>query len=85
MQYVSKDRAEAVLFAFRTHQPMPPQVAERLPPELPPLYLRGLDPQARYEVEGLAGARSGAAWMHAGLRVELGNFQSTVLRIRRVS
>lgn len=85
VQYVSKDRAEAVLFAFRTHQPMPPQVAERLPPELPPLYLRGLDPQARYEVEGLAGARSGAAWMHAGLRVELGNFQSTVLRIRRVS
>lgn len=76
VQYVSKDRQEAVLFAFRTHLPLPAQ--------LPLLYLRGLDPAARYEVEGEPGARSGAAWMQAGLRVELADFQSTVRRIRRV-
>jgi alpha-galactosidase len=76
MQYVSKDRAEGVLFAFRTHLP--------LPAHLPPLYLRGLDPDARYVVEGIEGARSGLAWMHAGLRLELDDFQSAIRRIRRV-
>jgi alpha-galactosidase len=77
VQYVSKDQSQGVLFAFRSH--MPPRA------DLPRLFLRGLAPGARYEVEGCAGARSGAAWMHAGLDVELGNFQSTVRRIRRVS
>jgi alpha-galactosidase len=76
IQYVSKDRSEGVLFAFRTHLPFPT--------DLPPLYLRGLDPEARYEVEGVAGARSGLAWMRAGLEIDLGDFQSTVRRIRRV-
>jgi alpha-galactosidase len=81
VQYVAKDRSEGVLFAFRTHQPPPAQ--------LPPLYLRGLDPEARYVVEGFAEPRSGAAWMRAGLQLELGdmhspNFQSTVRHIRRV-
>jgi alpha-galactosidase len=65
-----------VLFAFRTHLPPPAQ--------LPPLYLRGLEPDARYEVEGIDGARSGSAWMHAGLSLELGDFGSTVRSIRRV-
>jgi alpha-galactosidase len=76
VQYVSKDRAESVLFAFRTHVPPPAQ--------LPPLFLRGLDPDARYKVEGIAGARSGMAWMHAGIYVHLNDFESTVRRIRRV-
>jgi alpha-galactosidase len=76
VQYVSKDRSEGVLFAFRTHLPPPAQ--------LPPLYLRGLDPDARYAVEGIAGAQSGAAWMYAGLHLELKDFESTVRRIRRV-
>jgi alpha-galactosidase len=75
VQYVSKDRSAGALFAFRTHLPVPA--------DLPPLYLRGLDPESRYEVEGL-GARSGLGWMHAGLSVELRDFQSTVRRIRRV-
>jgi hypothetical protein len=64
-----------VLFAFRTHMPEPAQ--------LPPLYLRGLDPQALYEIEGFPGARSGLAWMHAGLSLHLSDFESTVRRIRR--
>lgn len=76
VQYVSKDQSEAVLFAFRTH--LPP------PASLPPLYLRGLDPLARYEVEGIAGARSGLAWMRTGLFLELHDFDSTMRRIRRV-
>lgn len=76
VQYVSHDRSEGLLFAFRTHLPPPAQ--------LPPLYLRGLDPQARYQVEGFAGARSGSAWMHAGLQLELLDFQSTLRRITRV-
>ena len=76
VQYVSKDRSQAVLFAFRTYLPFPT--------DLPPLYLRGLVPEAHYEIEGIAGARSGLAWMRAGLEIEMGDFQSTVRRIRRV-
>jgi len=76
VQYVSKDRAEGVLFAFRTHLPPPTQ--------LPALYLRGLDPNASYEIEELPGVRSGQAWMQAGLSVELNDFESAVRRIRRV-
>jgi alpha-galactosidase len=77
VQYVSKDRAEGVLFAFRTLIPDPV--------ELPLLYLRGLDPTARYSVTGFEAPRSGQAWMHAGLHVSLNNFQSTLLRIRRIN
>ena len=75
--YVSPDQAEAVLFAFRTHLPPPAAV--------PPLRLAGLDPAAVYAIDGEAGARSGAAWMHAGLQLALKNFESTVRRIRRVA
>lgn len=76
VQYVSKDRSKGVLFAFRAYLPFPT--------DLPPLYLRGLAPEAHYEVDGIAGARSGLAWMCTGLEIELGNFQSTVRRIRRL-
>jgi alpha-galactosidase len=76
VQYLSKDKAEGVLFAFRTHLAPPAQ--------LPPLYLRGLDPEARYEVEGIAGARSGSAWMRGGIELDLNDFGSTVRHIRRV-
>ncbi len=76
VQYVSKDRSEAALFVFRTWLPEPAQ--------LPPLYLRGLAPEALYQVDGVAQPRSGAAWMQAGLHIELGNLDSTLRRIRRV-
>lgn len=76
VQYMRPDRGEGVLFAFRTHLPTPSL--------LPPIYLRGLDPDARYEVEGVAGARSGRAWMYAGLQVDLPDFGSTMRRLRRV-
>ncbi len=73
VQYVSKDRREGVLFAFRTHLPEPTI--------LPPLTLRGLDPLALYRVEGFDAPRSGASWMNAGLTLQLKDFQSTVLKI----
>jgi alpha-galactosidase len=76
LQYVAKDRSESILFAFRTHLP---EAAT-----LPLLYLRGLDPAAHYEVEGISGIRSGASWMYSGLELHLHNFESTVRRIRRV-
>lgn len=77
VQYVSKDRSESVLFAFRTLIP-------RYAP-LPPIYLRGLAPEALYAVEGFATPRSGAAWMHTGLQLSLRDLQSEVRRVRRVS
>jgi alpha-galactosidase len=76
VQFISKDRAAGVLFAFRMH--MPP------PATLPPLRLRGLDPQARYEIEGFAEARSGLAWMQLGAQIQLDDFESTLRRIRCV-
>lgn len=76
LQYVSKDHTAGVLFAFRTHLPFPTI--------LPPLYLRGLDPQAHYVVEGVEGVRSGLAWMRTGMEIELGDFSSTVRRIHQV-
>ncbi|MEI7772829.1 MAG: GH36 C-terminal domain-containing protein, partial [Chloroflexales bacterium] len=76
LQYVSKDKSAGVLFVFRTHLPRPAN--------LPPISLRGLDPDARYEVEGVEETRTGRGWMYAGISVELGDFGSTVRRIRRV-
>ena len=79
LEYVSQDRKEAVLFAFRTHQPLIPH-----PEPLPPVYLRGLDPNARYTVEGCEGVRSGLAWMRSGIELFLWDYQSTIRRIRQV-
>ncbi|MDZ4770589.1 MAG: alpha-galactosidase [Chloroflexota bacterium] len=74
VQYMSKDTSEGVLFAFRTHLPHPAI--------LPAIYLQGLDADSRYTVEGFADSRSGAAWMHAGLQIPLGDFESTLRSIR---
>ena len=76
VQYMSKDRQAGVFFAFRTHIPEPVSLA--------PLYLRGLEPAARYTVEGFPGVRSGQAWMSTGLQLELKDLQSTLRWIRRV-
>jgi alpha-galactosidase len=75
LQYISLDKAEGVLFVFRVHIP------EKY--NIPQIYLRGLDPEAIYEVEGY-GERSGLGWMEAGLMVSLKNLQSKVLRIKQV-
>jgi alpha-galactosidase len=92
VQYMRKDASEGVLFAFRTHMSEPAM--------FPLIRLRGLQPEARYEVEGIHGVRSGAAWMRDGLRLPLmsesklidgvyhtvtGDYQSAVRRIKRVT
>jgi alpha-galactosidase len=77
VQYVSKDKSEGVLFVFRTHIPDPFKI--------PMIYLRGLDPEAIYSIEGIEQPRSGLAWMEVGVRVELKNLQSKVMRITRLS
>ena len=80
VQYVSKDRSESVLFAFRTHYPSIPQLDLQ-----PPLYPRGLDPYARYTIEDYAEeARSGLAWMRTGLDIYLSDYGSVMLHIRQI-
>ena len=76
VQYVSKDKTQGVLFAFRTHIPEPAQ--------LPIIYLRGLDPTAIYEIDGIPGRRSGLGWMRAGVYIPLRDLESTVRKIRKV-
>ena len=80
LMYVSKDQKEAVLFAFRTHQPLLPQIEPQ-----PPLYPRGLDPQARYAVEGLDQVRSGLGWMRTGIELVLSDYQSTILHFKQAA
>ncbi len=79
VQYVSKDKQEAVLLAFRTHQPLVPH-----PEAQPPIYPRGLDPGANYRIDGQSGVRSGLAWMQIGINLYLADYQSAMLRIRQV-
>ncbi len=79
VEYLSKDKKEAVLFAFRTHKPAVHQLEI-----MPPVYPRGLDPQAMYQVDERDEIRSGLAWMQLGLDFYLSDYQSTMLRIRQV-
>jgi alpha-galactosidase len=76
VQYVSKDKAESVVFTFRTFLPEPAQ--------LPALYLKGLDAAAIYENAATGERKSGAGWMYAGLPVQLRNLQSAMLHLKRV-
>ncbi|MFN8414484.1 MAG: GH36 C-terminal domain-containing protein [Anaerolineales bacterium] len=77
VQYVSKDKSEGVLFVFRTHIPDPFNT--------PMIYLQGLDPETLYSIEGFDQPRSGFAWMNSGLKIELKNLQSKVLKIKRIA
>jgi len=76
VQYMSKDKSEGVIFAFRTHIPDPINPFA--------VQLRGLDPEALYTVEGFEGTRSGAAWMNTQNVFKLANFESTLRHIKRV-
>ena len=79
VQYVSKDQTESVLFAFRTHKPAVHNLELQ-----PPVYLRGLKPDALYTVEDHDDVRSGLAWRHTGLDIYLSDYQSVMLHIRQV-
>jgi alpha-galactosidase len=76
VQYVNADRAESVVFAFRTHLPEPAI--------LPSLHVQGLDEAALYELEGRGERRSGLAWREVGVTVRLRDFESALLRLKRV-
>jgi alpha-galactosidase len=73
--YVSKDKGEAVLFAFRI---LKPRIGK-----LPLVFPAGLDPEAIYADETVE-ARSGAAWGRLGLQLRLKDLESTIVRLRRV-
>lgn len=73
--YVSKDKSEAVLFAFRI---LKPRIGK-----LPLVFPAGLDPEAIYTDEA-GEARSGAAWGRLGIQLKLKDLGSTILRLRRV-
>ncbi|WP_425145127.1 alpha-galactosidase [Deinococcus sp.] len=75
VQYLSKDQAQGVLIAYHTHT-----AREH---DAPPLYLQGLLPTERYELEG-CGVRTGEGWRLGGVTLPLGEFESTLRRIRRV-
>ncbi|MCL4246884.1 MAG: alpha-galactosidase [Anaerolineae bacterium] len=76
MQYMDKERNHGVVFAYRVWLPDPTI--------LPPIRLRGLIPDAHYEIQGIDGERSGLAWMRDGLRLPLANLESAVHTIRRL-
>lgn len=75
VQYVAKDQMASVIFAFRTHLPTPAI--------LPRLYPNGLDPTARYRLEGSSETRSGLGWMRVGIDIALTDFDSAMLVLRR--
>lgn len=85
-QYVSADRSEAAIFAFRRIGGGPDAMLEGYyatdPRQPAALKLQGLDPDARYQIKGY-GTRSGLAWMRAGLTLTLGHQESKILRVRR--
>ena len=76
VQYMARDGSEGVLFAFRTLIPEPV--------DAPVIRLRGMIPDARYQIEGIEGVKSGAAWMQTGIVLPLLNLDSTMRRITRV-
>ncbi|HEX2863479.1 MAG TPA: alpha-galactosidase, partial [Deinococcales bacterium] len=84
VQYVTTNQNEAVLIAARTHQPEPA--------DLPPVRLRGLDANATYTLrangrhasrQNLPATASGATLMHHGLKIDLRDFQSVTVHLKR--
>jgi alpha-galactosidase len=74
--YVAKDKSEAVLFAYRTHEG---RIVSN-----PTIYIAGLAPDAHYEIEGSDIVRSGLGWLKIGLEVPLKDFSAVNLKLRRV-
>jgi alpha-galactosidase len=75
LMYVAKDKSEAVLFAYR--------LLPSRPLRNPIVRPAGLDPEALYTVESDPRVLTGKAWAEVGLRVEIGDLQSKILRIKR--
>lgn len=72
-QYTKRDRKDAIVFAFGN--------GLNWKQRIPPLKLRGLIPDNKYEVEGY-GVFSGDTLMNVGIEIELfGDYASKVIRI----
>jgi len=75
-QYTKRDKHEAVVFAFGN--------GLNWRQRIPPLKLRGLEPDTKYEVEGI-GTFSGDTLMKFGIEIELfGDYASKVIVIKAV-
>jgi alpha-galactosidase len=86
--YVAKDKSEAALFAHR--------LLPNRPLRNPIIHVQGLDPDAVYRIEDAepgkttrsniadGTVRSGKAWAELGLRLDLGDLESTIIRFKRV-
>lgn len=87
--YVAKDKSEAVLFAFRMHEPRlgrDPNMGHDGIPGLGQgrlIPVPGLDPDAVYATDAPHPALSGRALAQIGLRLALQDFGSTVLHLTR--
>lgn len=75
LAYVSKDKAEAVVFVYRLR---PGRIADA-----PVIRVSGLDAEARYELRGHGLIRSGLAWARLGLPLTLKDDTSAILRLSR--
>jgi alpha-galactosidase len=76
LMYVSKDKGEAVLFAFRL---LPTRIVRQSR-----IRLAGLEPDGIYAVEGQPEPLSGRAWAERGIALSLGDLSSALLHIRRL-
>jgi len=87
VEYVDREASQAVIFVFmRTNPACDPPKTNILrwasPRFIFTLYPRGLLPNQKYRVDGIRGARSGEAWMSAGLPIEMeGDDDSQIIRI----
>lgn len=84
-EYISRDGSQAAVFAFLG--------SSHFGDPYPTLYLRGLDPAARYEMRAVSGKasdapeteESGAYWMNRGFTPALvGDFQAALFVLQRV-
>lgn len=76
LQYLAADGAQALVFVFANHM-----ATDDIGPVL---RLKGLDPDARYQIEGL-GSYAGCTLMNAGLHCTLrGDFASRVLHLKKL-
>lgn len=77
VQYVSRDKKEIVVFAFRQ--------GYQFGKVMPNLCLCGLDPDALYHVEGMEKRIHGSTLMKVGIETNLsGDFDSQLIRITRI-
>jgi len=74
-EFVSQDKSEALLFAFGQ--------GLQFGFAVPPFRLKGLSPEALYEVDG-AGPRSGRGLMELGVHVELlGDYAAQIVHLKK--